>query len=153
MIKYHLACGSGHEFESWFRSIADYDTQLQSGAVACPTCGSIEIAKQPMAPAVVSSKSKSRTEARSFAPPAPNSSPVGASPSAAAAGILRAFKQAVIETSEDVGPRFTEEARKIHFGDAEERNIRGSATAEEAQSLREDGIPFGILPPLPEDLN
>jgi len=68
-------------------------------------------------------------------------------------GKLRAFQQSVIENSEDVGSRFADEARKIHFGEAEERRIRGNSTAEEAKEMLEDGVPFGILPPLPEDLN
>ena len=66
---------------------------------------------------------------------------------------FRALKQSVIENTEDVGHRFAEEARKMHFGDIEERHIRGSSTADEARSLIDDGVPFGILPPLPEDLN
>ncbi|MBN9353661.1 MAG: DUF1178 family protein, partial [Hyphomicrobium denitrificans] len=86
----------------------------------------------------------------------PEQLPAAAAPSAppaAMATALRAFKEAVMENSEDVGGRFAEEARKIHFGEAEERNIRGSTTAEEAQSLHQDGVPFSILPELPEDLN
>jgi hypothetical protein len=68
-------------------------------------------------------------------------------------GMLRAFKKTVMENSEDVGTGFADEARKIHFGEAEERNIRGSSTMDEARALAEDGVPFGVLPPLPEDLN
>lgn len=146
MIKYRLGCTDGHEFESWFRSIADYDAQSRSGAVACPLCGSTAITKQPMAPAVVSGRSN-------VAAQAPQPTPADQSPGAAMANALRAFKQVVVENSEDVGGRFAEEARKIHFGEAEERNIRGSSTVEEAQSLFQDGISFGVLPPLPEDLN
>ncbi|MBN9353246.1 MAG: DUF1178 family protein [Hyphomicrobium denitrificans] len=149
MIKYRLGCADGHEFESWFRSIADYDKQSRSGAVTCPLCASTEISKLPMAPAVVSARGNKGA-------PAPEQLPAAAAPSAppaAMATALRAFKKAVMENSEDVGGRFAEEARKIHFGEAEERNIRGSTTAEEAQSLHQDGVPFGILPELPEDLN
>jgi hypothetical protein len=146
MIKYRLGCTDGHEFESWFRSIADYDAQSRSGAVACPLCGSTEITKQPMAPAVVSGRGSAGASV-SQQPAADQS------PSAAMAGALRAFKKVVMESSEDVGGRFAEEARKIHFGEAEERNIRGSSTIEEAQALSQDGISFGVLPPLPEDLN
>lgn len=145
MIKYHLGCVEGHEFESWFHAIDDFDAQSRSGMIACPVCGSVEIAKRPMAPAVVSR--------RGGGEPIPTPA-TGADKSAAAMlGQLRAFKQLVIENSEDVGARFAEEARKIHFGDAEERDIRGNSTPEEARRLVEDGVPFGILPPLPEDLN
>ena len=66
---------------------------------------------------------------------------------------LRALKKSVIENSEDVGSRFADEARKIHFGEAEERRIRGNSTPEEAKEMLEEGVPFGILPLLPEDLN
>lgn len=146
MIKYRLGCPGGHEFESWFRSIADYDAQSGVGAVACPLCGSSEITKQPMAPAVVSGRSTATIVGPSG--PAPDKAP-----NVAMADALRAFKKTVTENSEDVGTRFAEEARKIHFGETDERNIRGSSTLEEAQALYQDGIPFGILPPLPEDLN
>jgi hypothetical protein len=102
-----------------------------------------------MAPAVVSARGNKGA-------PAPEQLPAAAAPSAppsAMATALRAFKKAVMENSEDVGGRFAEEARKIHFGEAEERNIRGSTTAEDAHSLHQDGVPFSILPELPEDLN
>ncbi len=149
MIKYRLGCADGHEFESWFRSIADYDKQSRSGAVTCPLCASTEISKLPMAPAVVSARGNKGAPALEQLPAAAAPS----APPAAMATALRAFKKAVMENSEDVGGRFAEEARKIHFGEAEERNIRGSTTAEEAQSLHQDGVPFSILPELPEDLN
>lgn len=149
MIRYRLGCADGHEFESWFRTIAEYDAQSHSGAVACPLCGSTEITKQPMAPAVVSGRGNERPRAPQQASADQNPGPAGAEMTNA----LRAFKKVVMENSEDVGGRFAEEARKIHFGEAEERNIRGSSTVEEAQSLFQDGIPFGVLPPLPEDLN
>jgi hypothetical protein len=145
MIKYRLGCAGGHQFESWFPSIAEYDAQSCSGAVACPVCGSTDITKQPMAPAVVSGRRHADL------PSAPKASADNSAAPVAAA--LRAFKKAVLENSEDVGGRFAEEARKIHFGEAEERNIYGSTTVEEAQGLQQDGIPFGVLPPLPEDLN
>ncbi|MET0409147.1 MAG: DUF1178 family protein, partial [Hyphomicrobium sp.] len=66
---------------------------------------------------------------------------------------LREFTQKVVANTEDVGPRFADEARKMHFGEIEERQIRGTSTAEEARELAEDGVPFGILPALPDDLN
>lgn len=140
MIKYRLSCATGHDFESWFRAIDDYDAQLQRGLIACPTCGSTEISKQPMAPAVVSSREGHKS-----------TSPVEIPRDVLSK--LRALKQTVLENSEDVGTRFADEARKMHFGEAEERNIRGNSTPEEAQGLAEDGVPFGILPGLPEDLN
>jgi hypothetical protein len=140
VIKYRLSCQSGHDFESWFRAIDDYDAQLLRGLIACPTCGSAEISKQPMAPAVVSSRDRQKSATPVEIP-------------ADVVSKLRALKQTVVENSEDVGTRFADEARKMHFGEAEERNIRGNSTPEEARGLAEDGVPFGILPGLPEDLN
>jgi hypothetical protein len=145
VIKYRLGCPSGHEFESWFRSSDEYDAQSRSGAVACPLCGSAEISKQPMAPAIVTGQSRERPSRETIAMR-------GEAPRAVL-DALRALKQTVVENTEDVGPRFADEARKMHFGDIEERHIRGSSTADEARGLIDDGVPFGILPPLPEDLN
>lgn len=154
MIKYLLGCASGHEFESWFRASDDFDVQCRSGEIVCPYCGSIEIAKQPMAPSVVTKRTRAEPQpshgtAQNMVP-APGSSAGGG---AAVREALRAFTQKVIENTEDVGGRFAEEARKIHFGESEERQIRGSSTLEEARELAEDGVPFGILPAIPDDLN
>jgi hypothetical protein len=150
VIKYLLGCASGHEFESWFRAGADFDAQSASGKVACPYCGSLEVAKQPMAPSVVTKRAKSEQVSQEAF-----SAPTAASGAGAAAvrEALREFTQKVVANTEDVGPRFADEARKMHFGEIEERQIRGSSTAEEARELAEDGVPFGILPALPDDLN
>lgn len=154
MIKYLLGCASGHEFESWFRASADFDAQSHEGKVACPYCGSIDVAKQPMAPSVVTKRAKvERSSAQEAAPASRTAPPANGAGGVALREALRAFTQKVIATTEDVGPRFAEEARRMHFGETEERQIRGSSTPEEARELAEDGIPFGILPVLPEDLN
>ncbi|MFT3732525.1 MAG: DUF1178 family protein [Hyphomicrobium sp.] len=149
MIKYLLGCASGHEFESWFRAGADFDAQSRSGEIACPYCGSIEISKQPMAPSVVTKRAKAAAQTTE----APVSAPAGGAGSSDVREALRVFTQKVIANTEDVGTRFADEARKMHFGEIEERHIRGSSTPEEARELVEDGVPFGILPTLPEDLN
>ena len=153
MIKYLLGCASGHEFESWFRASADFDAQSLSGEIACPHCGSIEVAKQPMAPSVVTKRARAETpsETTVSAPAAGNGN--GVPDGVAVREALRAFTQKVIANTEDVGSRFAEEARKMHFGETEERQIRGSSTLDEARELADDGVPFGILPPLPDDLN
>ncbi|RUP08513.1 DUF1178 family protein [Hyphomicrobium sp.] len=145
MIKYRLGCPSGHEFESWFRASADYDAQALAGEIACPLCGSIDISKQPMAPSIVTNSSAAARPAK-----VPSTQ---AGDAKAALEALRAIKKSIFENSEDVGVRFAEEARKMHFGEIEERHIRGSSTLEEAQELVQEGVPFGILPALPEDLN
>jgi hypothetical protein len=146
MIKYRLSCEAGHEFESWFRAIEDYEKQGRAGLVVCPSCGSTDVSKQPMAPAVMTK----RAGGDRAAPAADTPLDDGVK---AALGALRALKKKVIENTEDVGPRFADEARKIHFGEAEERHIRGHSTPEETREMLEDGVPFGILPPLPEDFN
>ena len=145
MIKYRLECSSGHEFESWFRASADFDSQSLAGEIACPFCGSIDIEKQPMAPSIVT---KAAVASRFAGPAAMQGGDAKATLEA-----LRAIKKTVFENTEDVGPRFADEARKMHFGEIEERQIRGSSTLEEARELVDDGVPFGILPALPEDLN
>jgi hypothetical protein len=153
VIKYLLGCDSGHEFESWFRASADFDAQSRAGEVACPHCASIEVAKLPMAPSVVTKRATPQLTSDKTVP-APRASPASSSSEGVAVReALRAFTRKVMENTEDVGPRFAEEARKMHFGETEEREIRGSSTLEEAQDLAADGVPFGILPALPEDLN
>lgn len=144
MIKYRLGCSAKHEFESWFRSIDDYEAQSRQGLIACPACGSAKTEKLPMAPAIVTGKVAKRAAS------------LPAEPSKSQAKLIesiRAWRQNIVANSEDVGPRFAEEARNIHLGDAEERNIRGEATPEEVKQLVEEEVPFGILPPLPEDQN
>lgn len=145
MIKYRLGCSSGHEFDSWFRSSEDYERQSRSLAIACPLCGSAKVAKRPMAPAIVTSRAEptAKLETVSMKSDMPPT----------VLDAFRALKKAVIESTEDVGSSFADEARKMHFGDIEERHIRGTSTAEETRELIDDGVPFGILPPLPEDHN
>lgn len=159
MIRFRLGCPNGHEFESWFRAGADYDSQRQKGLLACPVCGSTGIEKLPMAPAVVSSKRRAATSRASGPAEAVSGDTAAAAGGPAPFGSaelverLRTFKQSVLSTTEDVGGRFADEARRIHYGDAPERNIRGETTAKEAAELLDEGIPFGVLPTLPEDQN
>jgi len=154
VIKYRLGCANAHEFESWFRAIDDYDAQMRDGAIACPLCGLTQIDKLPMAPAVVGSRrAESRRESEQAPMQTGSGSAAGTGGAAPTLNMLRMLKQKIIENSEDVGTRFAEEARKMHFGEIEERQIRGSSTAEEAKGLIEDGIDFGLMPNLPEDLN
>lgn len=141
MIKYNLNCSNGHEFEAWSRSADDFDQQKQRKLVSCPQCGTNDVNKALMAPAVSTSRKKQQValamsnEQKQFLEQ------------------LRAFTRQVRENAEYVGPRFAEEARKIHFGETEVRGIYGEATLDEARSLAEDGIDFMPLPILPEDRN
>lgn len=154
MIKYQLVCTAGHEFEAWFGSINAFDTQSRCKQVACPACGTSDVEKRPMAPAVVSSRMKSRIAAASTSPPANLEAAMAADPDVKAAiDALREMKSQVLANTENVGDNFAEEARRMHFGEAPERSIRGAATTEQAQQLHDDGIDFGILPRLPDEQN
>ena len=154
MIRYHLACKAGHEFEAWFSSSEDFDRQKRKNLVECPRCGEREVGKRLMAPAVATSR---RREARAEAPAAP------AAPGTALAALsaeqrqllakMRELRQTLIASSEDVGERFPEEARKIHYGEKKPRGIHGKATFADAAELAEEGIEVMPLPDLPSDRN
>jgi len=141
MIKYGLNCSNGHEFEAWFRSADDFDQQKSHKLVTCPACGSPEVDKALMAPAVSTGRKKQQIALA-----------LGEEQKKAMEQ-LKALARQVRENAEYVGPQFAEEARKIHFGEAETRGIYGEATIDEARSLAEDGIEFLPLPILPEDTN
>lgn len=141
MIRFSLACEKGHDFEGWFRNGEDYETQRKRGLISCPNCNSSKVEKALMAPSVQSSRKK---ESVALA--------VSAQQKAAMAQ-LRELAAKLRENSDYVGDRFAEEARKIHFGEADARSIHGEATPEEAVSLIEDGVEFLPLPNLPDEQN
>lgn len=145
MIKYTLRCANSHCFEGWFRSSDAFERQCRRGLVQCSACGNIRVERAPMAPAIV----KGGERSGSTAPEPATQGDTAAHP----LEVLRAMKRYVLANSEDVGVNFAAEARKIHDGEAEGRSIRGETSPAEAQSLAEDGIPFGLLPLLPEDHN
>lgn len=136
MIRYDLICPKGHGFDGWFRDSDGFDAQVSSGAVSCPVCGSPEIAKQLMTPGI---------------PAKSNTVPDGRVKELFEA--LRAMRQKVEAEADYVGDRFAEEARRIHYEEAEMRGIYGEATFEEAKALLEEGIAVAPLPRLPEDGN
>lgn len=147
MIHYDLQCDKGHEFDGWFASSAAFDKQLDGGLVTCNLCGSAKVEKQLMAPGI---PQKSNAKADRAMPVRGGA----ADPRAAEfMKLLRDYKKHVEAHSEDVGTRFAEEARKIHYKESEERGIRGQATRDEAISLMEEGIEVNPLPVLPEDGN
>lgn len=158
MIVYSLACAKGHAFEGWFASIAAFDVQQADGKLLCPICNSRKIAKAPMAPALstaVGEKKRSGIPVPMQTQTAPV--PVAPAPAPAMPEELRKMRQFmtglrkyVEQNAEYVGAKFPEEARKIHYGDAEERHIYGEASLEEAADLVEEGIDVAPLPP---DLN
>lgn len=146
MISYRLVCPTGHEFDGWFSSSAAYDAQLVDGAVSCPLCGDTRIAKGIMAPAVKTSVTKRKGRPEPLPPKvAPEQQKVGQ--------FMAGFRKYVMENSEYVGREFPEEARKIHYGETEERQIYGEATPDEAQEMVEEGLDIAPLPPDPDDLN
>lgn len=142
MIKYTLSCDGGHSFDGWFSSSADFDRQAELGLVSCPVCGSASVAKELMAPSV--STSRKKDEAKVLMMDQARKEAVAK---------IRELVTAIRENSDDVGEKFPEEARKIHYGEAEERGLIGKATADEARALLEEGIEIAPLPVLPDDVN
>jgi len=156
MIKYALVCAKGHEFESWFPDSASYDKQVKKKLVACPLCNSTKVEKAIMAPRL--SRGRTRGEPRGDAPapaPVPATAPVAMVPPQEAEfrKKLRELRDHLVKNAEDVGARFPEEARKMHYGEIEHRSIYGEASAEEAEKMLEEGIEFHPIPVLPEDRN
>ena len=131
----NLRCGQQHAYEGWFASEADFVSQQGRGIVACPLCGDTATVRLPSAPRLKVSRHA-----------APSEPARGASTEMTLQSQwLRAVRQ-VLESTEDVGERFPEEARRIHYGEIEERGIRGQATPEAADALREEGIEVFSLP-------
>ncbi len=143
MIVFDLKCAHDHVFEAWFRDSAAYEAQAEAGEVVCPICGDRRIAKAPMAPKIARG---GNGDEQAVPDRIPDNVPP---PVARAMRELRAFREHVEKTFDNVGDRFPEEARKIHYGEAERRGIYGEATIDEARALKEEGVPFGILPRLP----
>ena len=141
MIKFALHCDHGHDFEAWFRSNDDFDVQAKRGLVECPSCGSQKVAKALMAPAVSTGRKRDKIALA-----------MGEEQRTALAQ-MKAFAEKVRENADYVGDKFAEEARKIHFGEADARGIYGQATAEEARGLAEDGVAFMPIPVFPDDRN
>jgi hypothetical protein len=143
MIRYALACEAGHAFESWFRSSGDYDSQAKRGFVVCPHCGSARVEKQIMAPAV-----RVREEPQASRPVA-----LAEPRDVAMRQMFRAYRRFIEENAEAVGDKFAEEARKIHYGETEERAIYGEASDAEVKELTEEGIEIAPMPVLPDERN
>ncbi len=143
MIIFDLKCGpQGHVFEAWFGSTEDYEAQRARGLVACPICGADDVDKAPMAPRVGAKGGQ-------------NEAPAPEAVKAALAGMAAAQKK-MLAGSDFVGDKFADEARAIHLGESEARAIHGQATPQEAEDLRDEGIPVAPLPfpvPPPETEN
>ena len=138
----NLRCGAEHGFEGWFASQDDYEQQHARGLVQCPVCGDATVHRLPSAPRINMNRGCAPEAAVPASTPSAGTSPgpagvVRSSPEAA--HWLHAMRQA-LSRIDDVGDRFPEEARRIHYGETDERAIRGQATPDEAASLRDEGI-------------
>lgn len=159
MKVWNLRCAQGHGFEGWFASEADFQSQQLRGLLTCPLCGLADVVRAPSAPRLNLSGAKAEPAQASAhrGPSEGGAVPTPASMADAAPTLeqmQRVFLQAVrqvVANTEDVGPRFPEEARKIHHGEAPARGIRGQATEEEREELRDEGIEVYSLP-IPEAL-
>lgn len=141
----NLQCAHMHGFEGWFGSEDDFQGQLERGLVECPMCGDTAIAKLPSAPRL-----NLGAPEPAQAKPAPKAEVMATSDPAMQAKWLQMVRH-VMANTEDVGENFAEEARRIHYGESEERSIRGQASQEETEALIEEGI--GVLPlPIPKGL-
>ena len=170
MIVFNLSCSEQHSFDGWFRSAEDYDRQAAGGLVECPLCGDKHITKQLSAPRINSGASISRSNGGNGGDDSVNHS--NDSDSAASQlrtgqrrliegqevlaasmmpglqeHMLRQFKNFVLSNTENVGTEFAETARRIHYGEESQRNIRGRVSIDEAIALREEGIETVSLPP------
>jgi hypothetical protein len=132
VIVYNLRCKNSHEFEGWFRDSSAFDAQASAGKLVCPTCDTRKVEKAIMAPAVSGTKKadisgpEEMRKMRQF---------------------MTGLRRYVQDNAEYVGPKFAEEARKIHYGESEERQIYGEATVKEAIELVEEGLNVAPLPP------
>ncbi|MBV9549756.1 MAG: DUF1178 family protein [Alphaproteobacteria bacterium] len=131
MIAYQLQCRNNHAFEGWFPDSAGFDAQAADGKLVCPVCNSCKVEKAVMAPAIAG-KAREQAEARAA---------------------LKALRQRMLDNAEHVGGEFPEEARKIHYGEADARAIYGEASGSEVEALLDEGVPVAPVPPDPDAVN
>jgi hypothetical protein len=156
MIRYNLRCDRGHAFESWFQSSSAYESQEKRKLVSCPACGSVKVERAIMAPQI-SKKSRDNTApspaAASTEVTAPASTPLMMAQERELRAKLKELRDHIVKNADNVGERFPNEARKMHYGDIEHRPIYGEASPEEARSLIDEGVEVSPLPVLPDDRN
>jgi hypothetical protein len=168
MIRYALVCKQGHEFESWFQDSAAFEKQAKRGLVTCPDCGTAKVEKAIMAPRL--SAGARKRDATIEVPPAADAPAPAPSPAPSAEAVpapvamissqerefrskLKELRDHLTKNADNVGAKFPEEARKMHYGETEHRSIYGVASPEEAKELSEEGIEFHPLPTLPDERN
>lgn len=155
MIKFSLQCQKGHTFDSWFNSSAVYDKMARRGQIDCPECGSHKVTKALMAPNVATGKEKRARSAPAASQGAvlPTDDQKRMVMQQELMGAMRKLRAEVEAKAEYVGPKFAEEARKIHFDETPARGIYGEASADDVKALHDDGVECYPLPMLPEDRN
>ena len=156
MIHYNLRCEKGHSFESWFQSSTTYESQEKRKLVSCPSCNSTKVERAIMAPQIVSKKG--REPATPAPAPAEVTAPSESTPLLMAQerelrAKLKELRDHIVKNADNVGERFPNEARKMHYGDIEHRPIYGEASADEARALIDEGVEVSPLPVLPDDRN
>ena len=142
MIKFGLVCETDHDFDAWFGSSEDFEKQTKRGLVTCPVCNSPKVQKSLMAPSVSTARKKEKMAVAQVS-----------EVHKAALTEMRKIRDHIVDNSENVGDKFPDEARKIHYGEADERGIYGEASRDEVHSLLEEGIGIAPLPTVPEDAN
>lgn len=154
MIHYQLRCGEGHGFDGWFRDSAAFDKQAASGLTTCPACGSADVKRALMAPALGKKGRKSPVQVEVAAPeptPAPPAErlPVAGGLPDGMRAMLQKMRAEVEKRCDYVGSEFAAEARRIHAGERDKRGIYGEASPEEAEKLADDGIDVAQIPWVP----
>jgi hypothetical protein len=162
MIRYSLVCEKKHDFEIWFKNSADYDKQNKRGLVTCPACGSAKVEKALMAPALGrGSRKGARAPEREAPPPTEASAPTESKTPVAIVSPqekefrakLKELRDHLTKNADNVGGKFPEEARKMHYGEIEHRSIYGEASPQEAKDLLDEGVELHPLPVLPDERN
>lgn len=156
MIRYTLRCAKDHHFESWFADSAAYDKQAKRGLVTCPNCGSTRVEKSLMAPQLGRTERQKSSRKKAATPAVANEASPIAMMSDGERELrtkLKELREHVVKNATDVGTKFPEEARKMHYGESEARSIYGEASFDDAKALHEEGIDVLPLPVLPDDRN
>jgi hypothetical protein len=153
MIRYALRCDRKHAFESWFANSAAYDKQAARGLIACPVCNSVKVEKAIMAPRIRGAKKRKSTAGLPAPAEAPASVAMISPQEQEFRTKLKELREHLTKNADNVGKKFPEEARKMHYGESEHRSIYGEASPEAAKELHEEGIEFMPIPVLPDDRN
>jgi hypothetical protein len=155
MIRYNLRCERGHEFESWFQSSSAYESQERRHLIDCPVCGSAKVERAIMAPGIIGKKGRAKAQPAPLPAEAPagESTPLMMAQERELRAKLKELRDHIVKNADNVGERFPNEARKMHYGDIEHRPIYGEASPEEARALVDEGVEVSPLPTLPEDRN